>query len=47
MMRLTLNRAAADRLLALVTLLAALTAASLMLAGGPAHASTTFYVNST
>jgi|SRR5215217_2142106 len=47
MMRLTHNRVAASRLLALGALLAALMAAFVMLAEGPAHASTTFYVNST
>ena len=46
MMRLTHNRVAASRLLALVAVLAALMAASLMLAEGPAQASTTFTVNS-
>jgi CSLREA domain-containing protein len=47
MMRLTHNRVAASRLLALGTLLAALMAAFVMLAASQAHASTTFYVNST
>ena len=47
MMRLTHNRVAASRLLALGALLVALMAAFVMLAEGPAHASTTFYVNST
>src|SRR5215217_3718983 len=47
MMRLTHNRVAASRLLALVTLLAALMTAFLMLAAKPSYASTTFYVNST
>ena len=46
-MRLTHNRVAASRLLALGALLVALMAAFVMLAEGPAHASTTFYVNST
>ena len=46
MMRLTHNRVAASRLLALAFLLAAL-AASLMVAAKPSYASTTFYVNST
>ena len=40
------NRATAGKLLALAFLLAVLTA-SLVLAAGPAHASATFYVNST
>jgi hypothetical protein len=47
MMRLTHQRVAASRLLALGALLAVLMAASLMLAEGPAHASTTFTVTNT
>jgi CSLREA domain-containing protein len=47
MMRLTHNRVAASRLLALGTLLAALMAAFVMLVASQAHATTTFYVNST
>src|SRR5918998_4161872 len=47
MMRLTHNRVAASRLLALGLLLAMVMAAPLMLAPSPSYASTTFYVNST
>jgi CSLREA domain-containing protein len=47
MMRLTHNRVAGIRVLALLTLLAALMAAFVMLAASQAHASSTFTVNST
>jgi CSLREA domain-containing protein len=47
MTQATQNRVMASRILALGTLLAALMAAFVMLAASQAHASTTFYVNST
>jgi hypothetical protein len=47
MMQLTLNRIARIRALAIAVFLAALMAASLTLAAHPAHASTTFTVDST
>jgi CSLREA domain-containing protein len=47
MMRLTHNRVAGIRVLALGVLLAMVMAAGMVLAAQPAHASTTFYVNST
>src|SRR5919202_1654549 len=45
-MHLSQNREAASRIVALGVLLAALLAASLLLAAKPAHAATTFTVNS-
>ena len=47
MMQLTQNRVAGSRIVALGMLVAALMAASLLLAAGQARAVTTFYVNST
>ena len=47
MMRLTHNRVGGSRVLALGVLLAMVMAAGMVLAAQPAHASTTFYVNST